>query len=137
MTINSPARPLGTVTSSEARRCPVEFFKRLVKEAPVYKDPVTGAYIVTRFADIVHVNEKSAIFLSLNERLIGRSGSPVAAEVQRRFREKGFPENHTLITADPPHHRRYPQLVEKIFSPSFVKAFEPRIRAIANQLPAK
>lgn len=129
-----PAKDLGSLASSEARTCPVPFLRRLQAEAPVYHDPVTGFFVITRYNDIGFVAENPQIFSSQNEILMGRSGSPVADEVHRRFREHGFPEVHTLTTADPPVHTQYRRLVDKVFTPSFVKSLEPVVHEIVDEL---
>jgi cytochrome P450 len=125
-----PAPDLGSVTSAEARACPIPFFKRLLAQAPVYRDPVTGSFIVTRYDDIAFVADNPATFASFNNITIGRQ----SAEVQRRFRERGFPEVHTLVTADAPGHTRYRRLVDKVFTPTSVKALEPKVYQVTDEL---
>lgn len=123
-----------SIASREARSCPAAFYGKLREGQPVYLDPVVGCHVVTRFADIVFIGDHPELFSNNNEILVGRSHSPVADEVKRRFEQNGFPELHTLVTADPPDHTRYRSAVDRIFTPSFVKAFEPRIREIASEL---
>ena len=134
MSSECPVKDLGTLTSEEARSCPIPFLRRLQAEAPVYKDPVTGFYVVTRYADITYVADNPAIFRNRNEILMGRGDSPVADEVHRRFREQGFPEVHTLSTADAPEHTRYRRLVDKVFTPTFVKSLEPMVHEMVDEL---
>jgi cytochrome P450 len=129
-----PVTDLGSLTSSEARTCPVQFLQRLQAQAPIYLDPVTGFYVLTRYADIAHVGDNPQIFSSQNEILMGRSNSPVADEVHRRFRENGFPEVHTLTTADPPQHTRFRRLVDKVFTPTYVKSLQPMVHAMVDEL---
>jgi cytochrome P450 len=43
-------------------------------------------------------------------------------------------EVRTLLTADPPEHRKYRELVNKAFSAKRVASWEPRIRAISDEL---
>jgi cytochrome P450 len=125
---------LGSLTSSEARARPIQFLRRLQAEAPVYRDPITGFYIVTRKADLSYVAANPKIFSNENEILMGRGDSPVAAEVHRRFQEHGFPELHTLATADPPVHTKYRRLVDKAFTPKIVASLEPKINEIVDEL---
>jgi len=133
--MNAPqARDFGSLSSKEVRGCPIPFFKNLLSEAPVYRDPGTGHYIVTRYADVIQICNQPRLFLNQADIMIGRAKSPVAAEVQKRFRERGFPELHTLSTADHPNHPRFRGMVDKVFTPTFVKGVEPKIRKIADDL---
>lgn len=125
---------LGSLASPEVQVCPFPFLDRLLTEAPVYKDPLTGMYVVTRYEDIGQVSAHPEIFSNKTTVVVGRHDSPVAEEVARRFAERGFPEMHTLVTNDPPEHSSYRALVEKAFTPSYVKALEPYIEALVDDL---
>lgn len=127
-------KDLGTITSPEVRACPLPFLKRLQAEQPVYYDAVAGGYVVTRYADCTYVYDNWEIFSNQADVLTGRATSPVAEEARCRFAQRGFPEVHTVATSDPPIHSRYRGLVDKVFTPSYVKEIEPEIRAIANGL---
>jgi cytochrome P450 len=124
----------GSLAMPDIQRCPFPFLDRLLAESPVYKDPLTGMYIVTRYEDIGHISARPDLFSNKTTVVVGRHDSPVAAEVARRFAERGFPEMHTLVTNDPPDHGGYRTLVEKAFTPSYVKELEPYIEALVDQL---
>jgi cytochrome P450 len=125
---------LGSLATAEVQTCPFPFLDRLLAEAPVYKDPLTGMYVVTRYEDIGQVSNNPALYSNKTTVVIGRHDSPVAAEVARRYAERGFPEMHTLVTNDPPEHTSYRALVEKAFTPSYVKSLEPYIEALVDEL---
>ncbi len=125
---------LGSLASPEVQRCPFPFLNRLLAEAPVYQDPLTGMYIVTRYDDIGHVSAHPEIFSNRTTVVVARTASPVADEVARRYAERGFPEMHTLVTNDPPSHTTYRVLVDKVFSPSYVRELEPYIEALVDEL---
>src|SRR5262249_39825157 len=56
-----------------------------------------------------------------------------AAEVQAVL-DNGYPATPTMVTADPPLHTRYRELVSKAFTSRRVVAMEPRMREIAHRL---
>jgi cytochrome P450 len=116
------------------QRCPFPLIERLHAEAPVYRDPITGFFVVTRYADIAEINSDPERFSNKTTLLISKAHSPNAAELERRFRENGFPRIHTLVSNDPPDHRRYRAVVDKIFAPAFVRSLEPAITRIADDL---
>lgn len=125
---------LGTWASADIQRCPFPFLKRLREESPVYLDPVTGIYIVTRYDDIAAVTADPALFSNQTTMVMGVRESSVADEVRRRFEARGFAEMHTLGTNDPPSHTAFRSLVDKIFTISHVRSMESDIRSIAGEL---
>jgi cytochrome P450 len=64
----------------------------------------------------------------------GGEAKPGYAEVQQLYDAHGWRRMHTLVTADPPVHTRYRSLVDKIFTPSFVKKLEPYVTDLCNSL---
>lgn len=125
---------IGSLASAEVQVCPFPFLDRLLAESPVYRDPLTGMYIVTRYEDIGYISAHPELYSNKTTVVVGRTDSPVAEEVARRFAERGFPEMHTLVTNDPPEHTSYRALVEKAFTPSYVKSLEPYIEALVDEL---
>lgn len=125
---------MGSLAMPDIQRCPFPFLDRLLAESPVYKDPLTGMYIVTRYEDIGQISARPDLYSNKTTVVVGRHDSPVAAEVARRYAERGFPEMHTLVTNDPPEHGSYRALVEKAFTPSYVKELEPYIEALVDEL---
>lgn len=125
---------IGSLASPEVQMCPFPFLDRLLADSPVYKDPLTGMYVVTRYDDIGYVSAHPEIYSNKTTVIVGRHDSPVADEVARRHAERGFPEMHTLVTNDPPEHTGYRALVEKAFTPSYVKSLEPYIEALVDEL---
>lgn len=118
----------------EIRRCPHAAFARLQAESPVYFDAGTGFHVVTRYADIAWVNAHPELFSNTTSQVFDRSHSPVAAEVARRYAERGFPPRHTLVSNDPPSHGRYRALVDQAFARKNVIGLEPSIRAVVDGL---
>lgn len=129
----SISEDLGSYASPEVQRCPVPFLTRLLEEAPVYRDPGTGMYIVSRYDDISYVNAHPEVFSSRTPIMINRQTS-VSDEVARRYRDRGWPEEHVLAFADPPEHSLHRALVDKVFTPSYVKKLEPIALQIVDDL---
>lgn len=121
-------------TEPEVQRCPFHLIARLQQESPVYRDPVTGFLVLTRHADIVHVNQHPELFSSTTSIILDRKNSPVAEEVACRYAKRGFLPMHTLVTNDPPSHSHYRALVDRVFSAAFVKQLEGHIEKLADQL---
>ena len=66
--------------------------------------------------------------------IFSRTCSPIVDEVHASLKARGFLPVDTLVTNDPPSHRDYRRIVERIFSPAVVRRLENDIRSIAAEL---
>jgi cytochrome P450 len=114
----------------DIHRCPFHAYDTLREEAPVYRDPVTGNYVLTRYDDVrkALLNVKA---LRNRTGLISTRDDPAAKAL---YAEKGWLPLDTLVSNDPPEHRIYRTLVDKVFTPARVAALEPRIEVIIEEL---
>jgi cytochrome P450 len=122
-----------TFADPDILACPLEAYKTLQDEAPVYHDPGTGMYVVTRYADIRAIAADPQTFVNNTGQLQGRQ-TPATARIDAMLEEAGVTEVNTLVTNDPPDHRRYRSIVDKAFRINRVIAMKPRISEIANEL---
>jgi len=117
----------------KVQQCPFPAYDKLRGEAPVYRDPKTGNYVLTRYDDVrtAVINAKA---LSSKTGL-GSSRETAAVEAVRRiYDERGWQPMDTLISNDPPSHRFYRQLVDRAFTPAKIDQLEPRINEIIHGL---
>jgi cytochrome P450 len=114
----------------DIQRCPFPAYAKLRDEQPVYKDPVTGTFILTRHDDVRRalLNVKAL----RNDTGLTSTTNDVAANAI--FQEKGWLPLDTLVSNDPPNHRVYRTLVDKVFTTARVMALEPRIGEIVTEL---
>src|SRR5437773_8983484 len=119
--------------SDEFLRDPYAIMPRLQSEAPVYWSESVGAWIITRYDDVVVTFRDVAHFS--NEGRLGRAVEYLAPEQRANF---GAFENHyatkSLIHSDPPDHTRLRSLLNKAFTPRAVEAMRPRIQTLVNEL---
>ena len=122
-----------TFSDPETRRCPFPAYHALREKAPVYKDPVSGNFILTRYEDVRRavLNNRT---LSCKTGVIQTRESSVSAEVNRIFEETGYLPVDTLVTNDPPEHRGYRALVDKAFTSAKVSALEPQLQVAVDEL---
>lgn len=113
--------------------CPVPVYKMLREEAPIYLDPVTGMYVVTKYEDARAIAADPATFANNTGQMVGRQ-SEATAEGTKLLADAGFAEVNTMVTNDPPDHRRYRSLVDQAFSIKRIAAIKPRIVQIASDL---
>ncbi len=113
--------------------CPFAAYDRLREGAPVYKDPLTGNYVLTRYEDVrkALMNVKA---LRNRTGLNTTRESSVMEEVNRMYAARGWLPMDTLVSNDPPEHRIYRTLVDKVFTSVRVAGLEPRIGEIIDGL---
>ena len=115
----------------ETLECPFEFYRLAQQQAPIYHVPDTNTYIVTRYADIRAMLKDTGTFSSdFNHLLTGPDEPP---EVKALFEGATLPVD-TLLTIDPPRHRVYRSLVNKVFSAKRVEAMHDYILQIVDEL---
>lgn len=117
--------------SEEVLECPFDFYKLAREEAPVYLLPGTNIYLVTRHADIRAMLKDTRTFSSNFAHLL--SGSGDNAEVIELYKGTIEPAD-TLLTLDPPRHRVYRSLVNKVFSAKRVEQMHDYIEQIVDEL---
>jgi cytochrome P450/nitrite reductase/ring-hydroxylating ferredoxin subunit len=114
----------------EQRECPFPLYAHAREVMPVFYSERFDLWVVTRYADIVSIL-KDPVRFSSGQSLAVDTG--IAPEVQAVL-DTGYPATPTMVTADPPIHTRFRQLVGKAFTSRQVEVMEPRMRAIAHRL---
>ena len=109
---------------------PYPFYRAMRHHAPLYQVSGAGFFIVSRYADILHVLSHPEIFSSRQPPGVETKTLDDVIEIL----SDGYPPMDTLLTSDPPVHSRFRALVNKAFSARRVATLEPKIRQIANEL---
>jgi len=114
-------------------RRPAALNKRLRDEAPVFKDPLSGIFFISRFDDVVAMSQDPKTFSSRMDGAATRaveSSEPQILEIMA----EGYADVATMFTQDPPLQRRYRKFVDGVFAPNALNALEPMINSIAQEL---
>ncbi len=130
-------RPISDVNffDPEIVECPFAYYQNARAEAPVL--PLTAPesgnpiFLVTRYEDVTQVLKDPELFSSRFMNPIGREKTD--PHIQAIY-DQGWPWVDTLLTSDPPDHRRYRALVNRAFTAKRVRALEPFIERLANEL---
>ena len=127
-------RPLQETSpiSAEALACPHQFNERLRREAPVYRCPHSGIVFVSDYDTVRGVAKNHETFSNRFAQAMRSTG-----EVDPRIKavqEHGYPPVDTMLTQDPPVHRRYRGLVNQAFTARRVATLTPYIEALCQQL---
>ncbi|MTV27511.1 cytochrome P450 [Nitriliruptoraceae bacterium ZYF776] len=105
------------------RRCPYHTYAQL-REAGVRYAPELDAYVVSRYEDVVRVLRDHGTFSS-----VGALGRP-----PRDPDASGPNDSPLLLLSDQPDHARFRAIVNRAFTPARVRAWEPAIRQLCDDL---
>lgn len=120
----------------ETQKCPYDAYKDLRDNAPVYKDPDTGYYVITRFddvRDIIKDNDtygnsplpESHEFFSMGAR---------TAKAIQIFEEKGWTPAMTLSFRDEPEHKQMRAMFDAAFRAGKIKLLDPFVEETSYRL---
>lgn len=127
-------RPLDASTpmSPEALACPHAYNARLRREAPVYRCPHTGIVFVSDYDTVRSVAKDHRTFSNRFGQAM-RSAEDVDPRIVEAQRS-GYPPVDTMLTQDPPLHRRYRGMVNQAFTARRVSTLEPYIENLCHEL---
>ena len=103
-------------------------WKLLREEAPVFHDPASGYWVVTRHADIKAVFDDYQTF---SAEIAQAPMTPLCEEAKRIIKEGGFTSG--LSARMPPDHTRIRKIAQTAFGPRRFKSIEPKIEAIIDR----
>ena len=123
---------------SNLQNCPYHAYKMLRDDAPVWIDPVTGFYVVSRFEDLREVlldpkrysNDMRSGGGSSRERM----NSARATKMARLYKDKGWVPGATLAGRDDPNHKQLRAIFNDAFRPKRIQAMDSFVRDTAYQL---
>lgn len=89
-------------------------YDALREAAPVYRDPITGNYVLTRFKDVrsTLINHRK---FSNDAGMVGQKMSSVTDQVETIYRAKGPLPGRNLQTYDPPEHKIHRGPIDRAF----------------------
>ena len=115
----------------EVIESPFEFYSVLREQAPVYLLPGTNIYMLSRLDDIRQAAKDTETFSSDFRHLLqGPEPTPEAAEIYK----DGYDQVDTLLTMDPPRHKMFRSLINKVFSAKRVEKMQDYMEQIADEL---
>ena len=107
--------------------------REVYQQHPVWQCPETGMYVVESYALVKEVLANPSLYSSKVSLSLLDATFP-AEEVAAVFREGGVVWTRTLQTNDPPDHKRFRTLVEKVFTFRRVEELDRGMRATVEDL---
>jgi len=126
------------LTNVDVQQCPYDAYKKLREEAPVYKDPKTGFFIITKYKDVRAVlndteNFKNSLGAAAQKEDANINSDHVKKGI-KLFKEKGWVPAPTLAGRDDPNHKEMRSIFNQAFRPSKIKEIEPEVKNLSYQL---
>lgn len=136
---------------SDVNDCPYPAYKQLRDEAPVWQDPLTGMYVVTRYDDIKQMLAQPEIYTNRVGSAAGNTEKAVkptdleelrkleeAAEqeqqIQDLYEERGWVPVGTLDARDGEEHTQLRRVFNEAFRPARIRELDPYVRDLAYRL---
>jgi cytochrome P450 len=131
--------------------CPYPAYAVLRDQAPVWQDPHTGMFVLTRFEDIKRVLADPATFTNavgsaagMTEKAVkptdpeeARKQAQAAEEekvLQQLYNDTGWLPVATLDALDPPLHMELRRMFDHAFRPGRIKELDPFVEDLTNRL---
>ncbi|MEM7285738.1 MAG: hypothetical protein AAF480_05250, partial [Actinomycetota bacterium] len=131
--------------------CPYHAYELMRDEAPIWQDPVTGMFVMTRYEDIKKVVVDVEVFTNavgsaagMTEKAIKPTDPEELAKHEQMLEEEkilaqlyvdhGWTPTATLDAYDEPQHMELRRLFDKAFRPGRVKQLDPFVEELTNGL---
>ena len=135
----------------ETNKCPYPAYQKLRDEAPVWLDPQTGMFVVTRYDDIRAILIDTETFTNrvgsaagFTERAVRPSNPEEAArldaeaewerKIKQVYVEDGWETVATLDALDAPEHGQLRGMFNEAFRPSRIAQLDPYVEALCGRL---
>ncbi len=118
----------------ELQECPYHLHKMLREAAPVWQDPHTKFYVVSRYDDVRRILGDTEHFSSQRPKEAEQVNKERAAKVQKHLEEKGWLPAPTLALRDNPEHAQLRSMFDHVFRESRLKKLDPVVEQLAHKL---
>src|ERR1700761_616527 len=115
---------------AEQVRCPWKSYEILREQAPVWKDPRTGIYVISRYDDIRRALLDPDTFVAS----VPAGDDTHRPEIRALYEEKGILPATTMNGHDDPLHKQIRGVMDHAFRPNHIRTVEPYIKGLADRL---
>lgn len=122
-----------TLSDAEVRKCPFHTQDLIRDKGRVYRDPVSGFYLITHYDDVRRLAMDTE-YLSVKTGILGVRETKNSPIINERYRQRGCLPMDTLVTTDPPIHGFYRALVDRVFTPKRVKSMNEYLVVLSREL---
>ena len=117
------------LSNEQIQKQPWNAYRLLRDEAPVYRMPDTGMYVITRYEDICNiVRDPKRFSMSANRDFLFKTDA-----AKQYYKDHGYPR-FTPLSTDPPYHTEIRGHLEPFFSAGRIRNWEPALRELIGNL---
>jgi cytochrome P450 len=123
-----------TLIDPEIQECPFPTYDLLREEAPVFKDPITGMFVVTRYDDLRRIALDYDNFSNHRYSNDPEMHTPSQQIAHKMFLAKGWVPGKSLAARDDPDHKQMRSLFDDAFRPKRIAEIEGNVQKLAYDL---
>jgi cytochrome P450 len=136
--MENPVRPErledARLADPEVLDCPYPTYSLLLEQAPVWRDPLTGLYVVTRYEDLRAILLDTATYSNWRPSNDHANLTGMAKRIHDRFLEKGWVPAASLAGRDDPEHKQMRAIFDKAFRAGKIREMDPFVEQLAYSL---
>jgi cytochrome P450 len=127
--------PSVNLFDKDIQQCPYDAYKILRDEAPAYKCPKSGMYIISRYEDVRRVLTDHKNFTN-RATIYGSDAQPSEREraIIELFEKDGWLPAATLAGRDDPDHKAVRDVFNEAFRPGKIAELDNEVETLAYQL---
>ena len=129
------SQPKVNLFDVETQQCPYDAYKALRDEAPAYRCPHSGMYVISRYDDVRRVLTDHENFTNRTT-LYGEEAKPNERQqaVIDLFEQEGWLPAPTLASRDDPDHKAMRAVFNEAFRPGKIKELDSEVEALSYRL---
>lgn len=136
--MENPIRPAGIedarLADPEVLECPFPTYDVLREEAPVWEDPATGMFIISRYDDLRSVLIDTETFSNRRATNDWDNLTGLDLKAYELFKEKGWTPTDSLAARDDPEHKQMRAIFDEAFRAGRIREMDPFVEELAYRL---
>ena len=118
----------------EVLECPYPTYDLLREEAPVWQDPLTGMYVITRYDDLRKILLDTEHYSNHRTSNDHDNLTGTARKAYELFKAEGWVPGVSLAGRDDPDHKQVRSVFDTAFRPRRINELDPEVEALAYRL---
>ena len=136
--MENPVRPRtldeAALADPEVLDCPYPTYDLLREQAPVWLDPLTGVYNITRYEDLRQILRDTETFSNKRPGEDHQNLTGLARRIHDRYLEKGWVPGISLAGRDEPEHKQMRAMFDKAFTAGKIREIDSFVETLAYDL---
>jgi cytochrome P450 len=136
--MENPVRPRtldeAALADPEVLDCPYPTYDLLREQAPVWLDPLTGVYNITRYEDLRQILRDTETFSNKRPGEDHENLTGLARRIHDRYLDKGWVPGVSLAGRDEPEHKQMRAMFDKAFTAGKIREIDSFVETLAYDL---